>query len=117
MGYWTAAPTSPVMAHLVAVIVGFLVVVLLNSLRVKLMWFPFHPIGYAVSSSWSMHVLWVSMFIAWVIKLLMVRYGGLRTYRAFLPLFLGFIVAECVVGGGWTILGAALHISSYRCFP
>ena len=51
MSVWAAAPTSPVMAHLVAVIVGFIVVVLLNSLRVKLMWFPFHPIGYAVSSS------------------------------------------------------------------
>ena len=64
-----------------------------------------------------MHVLWASMLIAWVIKSLTIRYGGLQAYRRFVPLFLGFILGECVVGGGWTILGAALRIPSYRFFP
>ena len=100
-----------------AIIVGFLFTILLNSLRMRFFWFPFHPVGFAVSSTWSMHQLWMCMFIAWLIKLMLLRYGGLRTYRAAVPLFLGLIIGECVMGSIWTIVGIALNTQTYAFWP
>lgn len=100
-----------------AIAIGFTFTILLNSLRMRFFWFPFHPVGFAVSSSWSMHQLWMCMFVAWVIKLLLLRYGGLKLYRNAMPLFLGVILGECVMGSLWTIIGIALNIQTYAIWP
>jgi hypothetical protein len=57
------------------------------------------------------------MLIAWFLKLMLLRYGGLRTYRAAVPLFLGLIIGECVMGSLWTIIGIALHTQTYAFWP
>ncbi len=101
----------------IAIVVGFLLTIILNSLRMRFFWFPFHPVGFAISSSWSMHQLWMCMFIAWMIKLLLLRYGGLRLYRQAVPLFLGLILGECVMGSLWTIIGILLHMQTYAFWP
>lgn len=100
-----------------AIIIGFVFTILLNTLRMRFFWFPFHPVGFAVSSTWSMHQLWMCMLIAWLIKLMLLRYGGLRTYRAAVPLFLGLILGECVMGSMWTIVGIALNTQTYAFWP
>ncbi len=100
-----------------AIIVGFVFTIFLNALRMRFFWFPFHPVGFAVSSTWSMHQLWMAMFIAWFLKLMLLRYGGLRTYRAAVPLFLGLIIGECVMGSLWTLIGILLHTQTYAFWP
>ena len=100
-----------------AISVGFSLTILLNSLRMRLGWFPFHPVGFAISSSWSMHQLWMAMLIAWTIKLMLLRYGGLRLYRSAIPFFLGLILGECVMGSLWTIIGIALNTQTYAFWP
>ncbi len=115
-GWLTGAP--PPSANIMwAISVGFGLTILLNTLRMRLFWFPFHPVGYAVSSSWSMNQLWMCMFIAWLIKLVILRYGGLRSYRKAVPLFLGIILGECVMGSVWTIIGIALNTQTYAFWP
>lgn len=100
-----------------AVLFGFGITILLNSVRMVLPWFFFHPVGYAVSSSWSMHRLWICLLIAWVIKLVLLRYGGLQMYRKALPFFMGLILGEFVIGGGWAIVGLVLDIPTYAFWP
>lgn len=117
MDTWVKSPAAPDTNTLMAIIVGFGTTIALNSVRMKIGWFPFHPVGFAVSSSWSMNLLWFSMFIAWVVKLLMLRYGGLKLYRRALPFFLGIILGECVVGSFWTIWGIIFHLPSYAFWP
>lgn len=106
----TAAPTDNTLA---AVLVGFGFTLALQALRMRLPWFPFHPVGYAVSSSWSLHMLWACMFIAWAIKLFVLRYGGLRLYRTLTPFFLGVVLGECVAGSVWSIIGIILNVETY----
>jgi hypothetical protein len=77
-------------------------------------WWPLHPIGYAVSSSLSMHILWIPMLVAWIIKGLVLRYGGLRLYRQGIPFFLGLILGEFVIGGGWSVIGTVTGLTTYR---
>lgn len=106
----TAAPTDNTVS---AVLVGFGFTLALQMLRMRLPWFPFHPVGYAVSSSWSMNMLWMCMFIAWAIKLMVMRYGGMKLYRALMPFFLGIVLGECITGSLWSIIGMVLNVDTY----
>lgn len=119
MAGWIRSPAPPqqIVNVRIAIAVGFFSTLLLNSLRLRLGWFPFHPVGYAVSSSWSLSLLWLPLLIAWLIKLLLLRYGGLPAYRQALPFFLGVILGECVVGSLWTLIGIALDIPTYAFWP
>ena len=117
METWVKSPAAPDTNTGIGIAVGFATTIFLNSLRMKMAWFPFHPVGFAVSSSWSMHRLWLPMFIAWVVKLVMLRYGGLKLYRRALPFFLGIILGECVLGSFWTIWGIIFHVPSYAFWP
>lgn len=71
--------------------IGFAVTCILAYLRTKFLWFPFHPIGYAAGfSRMSMDWVWFSTAIGWGLKLLVIRYGGVKLNRKLIPLFLGF---------------------------
>lgn len=117
MDGWVKSPLPPEWTRPTAIGFGFAITMVLNALRMRIGWFPFHPVGYAVSSSWSMHRLWLPMFIAWSIKLIILRYGGLRLYRRALPFFLGIILGECIVGSFWTIWGIVFKLPSYAFWP
>jgi hypothetical protein len=76
--------------------------------RANLGTFPFHPLGYAICSSWTMIVFWFSAFMAWLIKSLILRYGGMKLYRLARPFFLGMILGEFLSALLWTIANAIL---------
>jgi hypothetical protein len=86
-------------------------------LRQLFLGFPFHPVGYAVCGSWTMSWLWFSVFIAWLIKLFILRYGGMNTFRRAIPLFVGLMLGEFVVGGGWGLYGAIAGRLTFEFFP
>jgi hypothetical protein len=116
---WITTPSPPQQQFntQVAIGVGFAVTLVLNALRLRMGWFPFHPVGYAVSGSWALALLWLPLLIAWIIKLLLLRYGGLPAYRNALPLFLGIILGECILGSLWMLVGIALQIPTYAFWP
>ena len=58
--------------------------------------FPFHPLGYCIGPGLIWH--WSPFFIAWLLKLVILRYGGLRFYRRALPFFLGLVLGDYVLG-------------------
>jgi hypothetical protein len=93
--------------------VGFVFCSLLMIARIRFPWWPLHPIGYAITSSWAMNLVWMPLLIAWVVKGLILRYGGVRLYREFMPLFLGMILGQVLVGSAWHLLGIALDITPY----
>jgi len=41
---------------------------LLMILRAKLIWQPFHALGYILSDSWAMYNLWGCVLISWLLK-------------------------------------------------
>lgn len=110
---WLKGAAPPRENVVYAIMVGFGLTIALNSLRMRFGWFPFHPVGYAISSSWSLHMLWMCMLIAWVIKLFVLRYGGLKLYRRVMPFFLGVVLGECVIGSLWSIIGMILNVETY----
>jgi hypothetical protein len=66
-------------------------------MRSRFLWWPFHTIGYAASTTFAMWFLWSSIFIAWLCKFAVLRYGGVRQYRRTRPVFLGLIFGELLM--------------------
>lgn len=108
-------PANPAAMGFVAV--GFIISMLLGWMRVTFLWFPFHPLAYAISNSWGVQQLWMPLMIGSTAKLMTLKYGGLRSYRKALPFFFGLILGEIVVGSLWTIVGIALGIPTYDFWP
>ena len=96
--------------------VGVLVTMALATLRTRLMWFPFHPLGYALAGSWTMIVFWFPCFTAWLCKTILLRYGGMRLYALARPFFLGLVLGEFTSALLWTI-PALLYRSPLPAFP
>jgi len=99
-----------------AIGVGLLTTLGLMALRYRFFGFPLHPLGYAISSSWAIHLVWVPMLIAWILKSITMRYGGLAAYRRTLPFFLGLILGDCVMGSGWGLISLLLNVRTYNFF-
>ncbi|MEN3000583.1 MAG: DUF6785 family protein [Armatimonadota bacterium] len=110
---WLALPQEAHRGAQVATALGFGVAWGMMWLRSKLIGFPLHPIGFAISGSWAMNLVWLPIALAWLIKLLIVRYGGLPMYQRLLPFFLGLIVGEAAIGMGWSLIGVMFDIPSY----
>jgi len=111
---WVAFPKGPQTAATVAAGVGFVFTLLLGVLRTRMTWWLWHPVGYATATSWSMGKLWACLFIAWLLKALITRYGGARAYRNAIPFFIGLTLGEFVVGSLWTIYGALANTEVYH---
>jgi hypothetical protein len=113
LSVWLVTPTGAEARYGIAFTVGAAVVWILSALRMRYVWFALHPVGYVVSSSWAMNPFWFSIFIGWGIKLVIVRAGGLRAYQRSIPLFLGMILGEFLVDGGFSLAGTLLQVRTY----
>jgi hypothetical protein len=51
--------------------------------------FPLHPVGRPWASPLPTYRVWFSVFIAWLLKAMILRYGGPRLYLRLRPFFLG----------------------------
>ena len=71
----------------------------------RLLWWPLHPIGCTTGSSWGIQMFLLSIFLGWLFKYIILKYGGLKAYRNTRPLFLGLILGEYVIGAIWIIVG------------
>ncbi|RKY04297.1 hypothetical protein DRP77_04250 [Candidatus Poribacteria bacterium] len=83
---------------------GALIMGMLMILRARFLWWPFHPIGFAIGPIWIMDQIWFTCFLAWMIKLALVRWGGLKVYRSARPIFLGLILGQFVCNGVWILI-------------
>ena len=92
---------------------GFTFTMFLSWMRFRLIGWPFHPIGFAISGSYSMARVWFPVMIAWLLKLLTLRFGGLKLYRSALPCFFGLILGEMCVGSIWSLIGIIFDVPYY----
>ena len=55
---------------------GFGEAALIALLRGYFHWFPLHPIGLAFQHTFGLRLYWFSLFIVWIVKIILLRYGG-----------------------------------------
>ncbi len=79
-------------------------------------WWPIHPIGYLTAYSSAMRILWLSFFLGWACNALCMRYGGVALLRRLQYFFIGLIIGDFLMGGGWALLGLFTGVS-YQVLP
>lgn len=82
-------------------------------IRAHMLSFPVHPMGLAVSQMMLTRHMWFSVFLVWLIKAVLARYGGPRLLGLVRPFFLGLILGQFAVIALWltidVITGARGH--------
>ncbi len=109
-----STPQGPRIAATVAMVIGAVFALFLGAMRMKFAWWLWHPVGYATSMSWSMGKVWFCVFMAWLVKVLITRYGGTSAYRKAIPLFVGIVLGEFTVGALFSIYGAIYSVPVYH---
>jgi len=97
-------PTGPSVNAWIFRGIGAGVMALLVLLHHRFVWWPLHPLGFPVASIWLTRQLWFSIFLAWLVKVLVLRYGGPELYRKTRFLFLGLILGQYTVCGVWIVV-------------
>jgi hypothetical protein len=103
--------------------VGFVLIVGVAVARLRLPWWPLHPLLFIVWGTWAMRWLAFSFLIGWMIKEATVQTAGGKGYRAILPAACGIIAGEMVSGLGWMLVGAVYQMATglpparYAIFP
>lgn len=110
---WLNSPVGTDYSGLGFMGMGFAWTNTLMLLRTRFLGWPLHPLGYALSGSWSMNLIWFPIFLSWLIKWIVLKYGGLKVYRQGVPFFLGLILGEFVMGSIWMIIGVLGNSQTY----
>jgi hypothetical protein len=84
--------------------IGGAIMAVLTWLRYTYVWWPLHPLGFATGTFYIMNWLWFSVFLAWLLKSIILKYGGSGWYLMTRPFFLGLILGQVVVAGTWLVI-------------
>jgi hypothetical protein len=120
---WITSPTPFDSSALEWTCGGAVVTIILSVMRATFAWWPLNPIGYAVSLTGTLiDWVWFPIFLGWLFKRLILRYGGLKAYRQALPFFIGLVVGDYSISAILALLTTVLqmfgiHTSGYRTFP
>ena len=94
-----------------------MITTLMMLIRTKFLWWPLHPLGYAMANSWGMANLWCCLFVAWFLKAVILKQGGLQSYRRAIPFFLGLALGDYILGSIWSIASILTNTPLYQFWP
>lgn len=90
--------------------VGFGAMLLLEVAALRWAGWPLLPVGYLTSHGAFIGNAWFSIFVGWLAKVLIVRFGGAGVFQSMRPLFVGMIFGEALAAGAWLIINAFVVI-------
>lgn len=85
--------------------IGGAIMAWLLYMRHHFLWWPLHPICFPIAATFPVHNYnWFALFLAWLVKGVVMHYGGVRAYRNLLPLFLGMILGHFSTATLWVFI-------------
>ena len=97
-------PTGPNLVGWISTLAGGTIMALLMLARQHFLWWPLHPLGFAVSTISMTNYISFSVFLAWLLKTAILKYGGPLLFQRAKPFFLGLILGQFAVAGLWLII-------------
>ncbi len=88
--------------------------VVLAWMRTMFVGFPFHPLGYCIAP--ELRWFWCPFLVAWAIKLVILKYGGLQLYNRAIPFFLGLVLGDYTIGAIWSLVAWWFEVPTYQIF-
>ena len=101
---WLRNPGGTNWSGTQAIGVGALITTVLMAIKLRFPSWPLHPVAFPLAWSWPIDAMLPAITLTWIVKLILLRYGGLRAHRTALPLFLGLIVGDALTGLAWQIV-------------
>lgn len=83
---------------------GGLIMVGMMWARQRLPWWPVHPIGFPIGANGLLNHVWFSVFLAWALKKVIMRFGGVAVYRRSQVFFHGLICGQVSCNGIWLVI-------------
>jgi hypothetical protein len=105
------------------VTLGFALVLGASAARLRLPWWPLHPLAFLVWDTYPLIMFGPSFLMGWMVKAAVVGAGGARAHHAVRPLMIGVIAAELASGLFWIGVGILYFFvtgqrpASYAIFP
>jgi hypothetical protein len=111
---WLQFPDPVDVYGSLSILGGFIFAMFLGLMRLKFIWWPFHPLGYVIGiNGASLDHYWLVMMLTFIVKYIAFKYGGARGYRKILPFFLGLLLGDVVSGCYWSILSVIIEKPLY----
>jgi len=92
-----------------AVLVGFC-----GFMRLRFLWWPFHPLPLLFFNTWLMSRFYTSFLLGWAIKVGLTKVGGGQVYARSKPFFVGVILGQLVTACVWMAIGTVYHAITGR---
>jgi hypothetical protein len=89
----------------------------LQALRARFLWWPLHPLGYPMLGTFAMRNMWFSTLVAWAVKSLVLRYGGIPVYEHTRPFFLGLILGDFFNIALWLVIEGFTGLQDHFLYP
>ncbi|HNS33440.1 MAG TPA: hypothetical protein PKN36_10800 [bacterium] len=86
--------------------IGAFLMGILMFLHARFLWWPIHYLGFPIAQTLPMRQYWFTIFLAWIIKGLILRFGGHNVYKKSVPVFLGMILSFI----SWKVVEAVLTV-------
>jgi len=108
---------GPHLDTIAAISVGAAVTGVLQALRTRYVGFALNPVGYAMSGTYIATYVWSTCAVIWLVKLLVMRYAGLKGYYRFAPFFLGLVLGEFIIGSLLSAASVVVGVRMYVFWP
>ena len=83
---------------------GALLMGFLTFIKSRFVGFPIHPIGMTLGLTHPVFHVWFSVFLAWLCKAMILKYGGALLYIRLRPFFLGSVLGAFASAGFWLLV-------------
>jgi len=94
---------------IVAAGIGLILVLLVSYCRLRLPWWPIHPVLFMVWGTRQMAELAASFLLGWIIKSAVTHLGGMRSYQKAKTLMFGVIAGDLLGGLIFMAVGAVYY--------
>ena len=77
--------------------IGAAMMAVLSFGRYTFAWWPIHPIGLPIATTWGVMMSLLSLFVAWMAKTIILRVGGATLFARYKPFFIGMLVGHVAI--------------------
>lgn len=89
----------------IAILIAMFITYVLTKLRTLYYWWPINPIGFVMSQNPFIVFVWPGFFVAWLIKVLVLRFAGHEIVKKIRPLFIGLVIGSAGVEAIFAVIG------------
>jgi len=108
---WRNNPSPPQGSTFTIMFIGGAIVAGISKLGDVWLSSPFRPVGFVFAFSYALDYNWNLFLVVWVVKALILRFGGFKVFQRLSPIFLGLILADALAQVVYGALSASFGVA------